>query len=115
MTIQNYFGETYNAFQKHWDDFLGDCKKPAEHINRRVWHSRIWSVIKFLDVFFRSIGEVRQSIVLLNSFKMNLFIFQTVFVNNPFCGLLILVSIFIGHTKAGIGCALGGENLNIKK
>ena len=32
---------------------------------------------------------------------------QTVFVNNPFLGMLIMVGIFIGHIEAGIGCAVG--------
>ena len=39
---------------------------------------------------------------------MNKIIFQTIFVNNPFLGLLILVSILLGHVQAGLGCALGG-------
>ena len=114
MTFQNSFGEIFNVFQKHWDDFLGDCKVPTKHINRRVWHSRIWSLIKFLDVLLRSIGEVRQVTCEknVNLFIMHFCILQTVFVNNPFCGLLILVSIFIGHTKAGVGCALGGKMLD---
>ena len=32
---------------------------------------------------------------------------QTVFVNNPFLGMLIMAGIFIGHVEAGIGCAVG--------
>ena len=61
MTLKNTFGEKFDTFKYHWDDFLGDCKSPAKHINQRVWHSRLWSLVKFLDVYLRSIGEVRKT------------------------------------------------------
>jgi len=75
--------------QDNWDNYLGDCKIFNKYLKKKAKYSKIWSIFKFVDIFFRSLGE-------------------TVFVNNPFLGLLILVAIFIGHTKAGIGCAVGG-------
>ena len=41
--------------------------------------------------------------------ELNVVRFQTVFVNNPMCGLMMLVAIFIGHWKAGVGCVVGGK------
>ena len=67
MTLKDTFSERIDTFKSQWDDYLGDCKVPAKHINRRLWHSSLWSLIKFLDVYFRSIGEVRQSC----DFRMN--------------------------------------------
>ena len=44
-----------------------------------------------------------------NVMKQHQFVlFQTVFVSNPFLGLLILLSIFITDMRAGAGCAIGG-------
>ena len=41
--------------------------------------------------------------------ELNAVRLQTVFVNNPMCGLMMLVAIFIGHWKAGVGCVVGGK------
>ena len=41
--------------------------------------------------------------------ELNAVHLQTVFVNNPMCGLMMLVAIFIGHWKAGVGCVVGGK------
>ena len=90
MTFQNSFGEIFNVFQKHWDDFLGDCKVPTKHINRRVWHSRIWSLIKFLDVLLRSIGEVRQ--VTCENFKREFIYYALLHIVDCICEQSILWS-----------------------
>jgi len=81
--------EILEFLQENWDNYLGDCTTLNRYLKKRAKYSKIWSIVKFADTFFRSLGE-------------------TVFVNNPFLGLLILIAIFIGHTKAGIGCVVGG-------
>jgi len=86
---KEYLRKNCLKLQEHWDDYLGDSRVLKHILKEKSENSMSWSVVNFFDNYYRSLGE-------------------TVFVNNPFLGILILVSIFIGHAKAGLGCALGG-------
>jgi len=90
MTLKKEFFKTnLHKLQEHWDDYLGDSRILKQILKVKSENNICWAIVNFLDNYYRSLGE-------------------TVFVNNPFLGMLILVSIFIGHAKAGLGCALGG-------
>ena len=44
----------------HWDDYLGDCNKFGGYLRRRSEDSWFWATVKFFDVFFRCVGEVKR-------------------------------------------------------
>ena len=46
----------------HWDDYLGDCNKFGGFLRRRSEDSKFWATVKFFDVFFRCVGEVKRRI-----------------------------------------------------
>jgi len=81
--------EDFKKTLELWDNYLGDCNVLNKFLKKKPNKNPLWSSLWFLNVFFRSIG-------------------QTVFVNNPFLGLLFLIAITIGDLKAGLGCAVGG-------
>ena len=95
---------------KYWNEYLGDCNAVHKYLKEREKKSSnklVWKFLRFGEVFFRSLGQVR--VRYQNALKQQQFVlFQTVFVNNPSLGLLILLSIFITDVKAGVGCAVGG-------
>ena len=55
---QDMLSAQLTVIKHHWDDYLGDCKSPSQLIHQRLWSSKLWYAVKFMDVYFRSIGEV---------------------------------------------------------
>lgn len=82
------FKENYEFCCKSWNKYLGDGEELKRYLDEKP-NGYLWTSFKFLDIYFRSFG-------------------QTVFVNNPFLGLVFLLAISISNPTAGLGCALGG-------
>jgi len=66
--------------------WFGDCPIVTNYLKDR---KGLFFLLRILDTFLRSVGQV-------------------VFINNPICGLLILVSFFISSPEVGLACLLGG-------
>jgi len=73
-----------------WNSFLGDCSVIDQYLLDKPIYSFKWFVPHYLNVFLRAVG-------------------QPAFVNNPLCGLLILVATFLPNWKVGIGMVVGGS------
>merc|ERR1711936_596861 len=83
------FEKTLKFCNENWDKYLGDCNIINTFLKDKPKNHLLWSSLRFVNVYFRSLG-------------------QTIFVNNPFLGLLFLIGISLGNLKAGLGCAVGG-------
>ena len=72
-----------------WNSYLGDCSVIDQYLLDKPIYSK-WFLAHSINVLLRAIG-------------------QPAFVNNPLCGLLILIATFIPNWKVGIGMILGGS------
>jgi len=72
-----------------WNTYLGDCSVVDQYLLDKPIYSK-WFLAHYLNVLLRAIG-------------------QPAFVNNPICGLLILIATFIPDWKVGIGMFVGGS------
>eukprot|EP00093_Oithona_nana_P013120 13120.XXX_98632_94413_1 [CDS] Oithona nana genome sequencing. len=80
-----------NRYSKNpWNSFLGDCSVIDQYLLDKPILSLKWFIPHYLNVLLRAIG-------------------QPAFVNNPLCGLLILIATFLPDWRVGLGMVLGGS------